>query len=277
LNALEDRIRAAIMDTAEEIAPGSVPPLELNHGRGLAPVRRVVPGTRWAIPRIPASRRPGPRARLRLAAIAAAATVIGAGAGLAAAGLLPDGASRPAGPGTQARLTAWSVTKGPDHTVTVAIRQTQFGDAAGLQRALRADGVPVVVSVTSSDSDDPPLPSGCQEPNMSAKAQAQLQARIVTWPIDALRQELIRKYGVSRVMHEHGMTVHVSLLPAPYGQILHNAMTSTSVAIVIHIAEIPTGIGLNLAVPQHSHPTPSTWIFGPSYDLVVASPRCTGS
>jgi hypothetical protein len=41
------------------------------------------------------------------------------------------------------RLDAWTVTKGSDGTVNVTIRQLL--DAAGVQRALRADGVPARV------------------------------------------------------------------------------------------------------------------------------------
>jgi hypothetical protein len=279
LNALEDRIRAAIMDTAEEIAPGSVRPLELNHGRErLATAKRIFAGTRWAVLRGSASLRPRARVRRRLAAIAAAVVVIGTGTGLTAGVLLEGGAGRPSGPGTQARLTAWSVTKGPEGTVTVAIRQKQFSDPAGLQRALRADGVPVVVFVTGSESDTPPLPSGCRAPALSPKIGAQILARITTWPVDALQQELIREYGFdTHVQRVHGITTQYGLLRAPAGQILRNAESSTSVAIVIHTAEIPPGIGLELGVSPNSHPTKSTWMFGPSTGLVAASPQCTGS
>ena len=51
-------------------------------------------------------------------------------------------ASRPAGQPT-ARLAAWTVVKQADGTVSVFIRE--FRDAAGLQRKLRADGVPASV------------------------------------------------------------------------------------------------------------------------------------
>jgi hypothetical protein len=79
------------------------------------------------------------RRRLRQGlSAAAAATVIVA---VAAPALLPG--SRGAGP---ARLAAWTVTTRPGGQVTVTIRELR--DPAGLQRQLRADGVPATVRFT---------------------------------------------------------------------------------------------------------------------------------
>ena len=63
-----------------------------------------------------------------LAAVTAVAVVVT----LAIAGVLP-------GTGSQAELTAWTVTTKPTGLVEVTIRQ--LSDPAGLQRTLRADGV----------------------------------------------------------------------------------------------------------------------------------------
>ena len=62
MNALEDRVRAAISATAEEIAPGSIPPLTL-------------PGFN-AAPRSPGRPPGGPGRRRAIAALAAAAAVL---------------------------------------------------------------------------------------------------------------------------------------------------------------------------------------------------------
>lgn len=69
---------------------------------------------------------------------AAAAVVI---AGVAVPALLPG--SRGAGP---VRLAAWTVTTRPGGHVNVTIRELR--DPAGLQRKLRADGVPATVRFT---------------------------------------------------------------------------------------------------------------------------------
>ena len=155
------------------------------------------------------------RARRRAAGLAGAAVIAG-GAALAVAGLLPGGgAARPATPaatGTppaQARLAAWTVTRGPGHTVTILIRQLR--DPAGMQRTLRADGVPAAVAFQGGIlSDTPPLPKECRNLPMSAEANARLQGRI-------LGQSFMRE-------------------------------VQNGIALVIHTDEIPKGIGLNLTV-----------------------------
>jgi hypothetical protein len=59
-------------------------------------------------------------------------------------------ASRPVG-GPQIRLAAWTVTRQADGTIKITFRQAT--DAAGLQRTLRADGIPA--SVTFSGQQNP--------------------------------------------------------------------------------------------------------------------------
>jgi hypothetical protein len=81
------------------------------------------------------------RARWRIRSLAAA---LAAAAGLAAAvtALLP--ASHPAGHRPGARLTAWTVVKQPGGDVSVTVRE--LFNPAGLQRKLRAEGVPASVT-----------------------------------------------------------------------------------------------------------------------------------
>jgi hypothetical protein len=79
------------------------------------------------------------RRRLRQGLSAAAAAVVIAA--VAAPALLPG--SRGASP---ARLAAWTVTTRPGGQVAVTIRELR--DPAGLQRQLRADGVPATVRFT---------------------------------------------------------------------------------------------------------------------------------
>jgi hypothetical protein len=73
--------------------------------------------------------------RKRVTGIAAAVAAAGCIA-LAIAGILP-------GTGPRATLAAWTVTKNPAGIVAVSIRQ--LSNAAGLQHALREDGVPATV------------------------------------------------------------------------------------------------------------------------------------
>jgi hypothetical protein len=162
------------------------------------------------------------RTRRRVAGLAGAVAIAGAAA-LTAALLLPGGAAqpapsapRPAASGTQpapARLAAWTVAKGPGHTVTILIRQLR--DPAGLQRALRADGVPAAVAFQGGTlSDTPPLPTECRDTSLSDEANAQLQSKIL-------------------------------------GQSFMNPRDG--IALVIHADEIPKEIGLNLTVQSRAN------------------------
>jgi hypothetical protein len=81
------------------------------------------------------------RRRHRLTGLAGAA-VAAAGAAVAVTALLP--ASHPASRQPRVQLVAWTVVKQPGGTIDVTIRELR--DPAGLQAALRADGVPASVS-----------------------------------------------------------------------------------------------------------------------------------
>ena len=89
------------------------------------------------------------RARRRTPALAGAGAVL-AGTALAVATLVPSGHSgvegsrHPGNPLANARLAAWTVAKQASGDIDVTIRQLR--NPAGLQSALRADGLPVRVS-----------------------------------------------------------------------------------------------------------------------------------
>lgn len=104
------------------------------------------------------------RRRLRhgLAAAATAAVIAAA-----AAPALPGIGGNGAGP---ARLAAWTVTTEPGGKVTVTIRELR--DPAGLQRRLRADGVPATVRFAGQ------TPRPCLYYPLSASQALRLQARI---------------------------------------------------------------------------------------------------
>jgi hypothetical protein len=91
------------------------------------------------------------RVRRRIPGLAAGLAVV-AGTAVAVTALLP--ASHPASHQPRFQLAAWTVTEQPGGTVSVTIRELR--DPAGLQRKLRADGIPA--SVTFSGR----LPRSCQ-------------------------------------------------------------------------------------------------------------------
>ncbi len=78
------------------------------------------------------------RTRRRAPVVAAALGAAAAAAAVAVSAALP--ASHPA----SAQLAAWTVARQPDGSIQVTIRELR--DPAGLQRTLRADGVPASVT-----------------------------------------------------------------------------------------------------------------------------------
>ena len=104
------------------------------------------------------------RARRRLPGVAAGALAVVAAAVLAVTALQPAG--HQSGRPLPAQLDAWTVTKQANGTITVTVRQLR--NPKGLQRTLRADGVPA--SVTFSG-----YPRACQRyPKMSPVLMAEV-------------------------------------------------------------------------------------------------------
>ena len=92
------------------------------------------------------------RVRRRAAGLAGALAV-GAAVAAAVTALGPAGHQQPSHPGG-IQLAAWTVVRRADGTIDVTLRQLR--DPAGLQRTLRADGLPAAVTFSGQ------LPSSCQ-------------------------------------------------------------------------------------------------------------------
>jgi hypothetical protein len=104
------------------------------------------------------------RARHRHAALAVAAAAGTSGSLALAAALLASGGAAPSGAGP-AQLTAWTVSRQANGEVTATIRELK--DPAGLQRKLRADGVPASVGFEN-------LNPACRQYSMSQAQERQV-------------------------------------------------------------------------------------------------------
>jgi hypothetical protein len=177
------------------------------------------------------------RARRR---VPQATGVLGAAAAAAVAVSLALPASRPAAshpassPGVQ--LAAWTVTRLAGGSIKVTFREAT--DPAGLQRTLRADGVPVSVTFTGQQN------PACQ-PYTSSGSTTFWPFGPATGPLDG-----------SRFIHH-----------------AQDAFT-TPYALVIDASALPAGAGLQIWTSG----TPgSADNFQLNVSLVTASPQCTGS
>jgi hypothetical protein len=173
------------------------------------------------------------RARRRVPGVAAAAGAAAAVA-LAVSVALPashpaashPGARRPAsGPGVQ--LAAWTVTRQADGSVKVTFREAT--DPAGLQRTLRADGIPVSVTFTGQQN------PACQ-PYSSGTA---------FWPFGPKAGPL----GVSRFIHHpqeafttpYALVIDPSMLPSGAGmQIWTSGNPGAADNFQLHVSFVKT-------------------------------------
>jgi hypothetical protein len=183
----------------------------------------------------------------RVAGVTAVAAIAGVTAvavtGLGRATVPATGSPRPiASAGTGGTtLDAWTVTKGPGGAIDVTVRQ--LWDAAGLQSVLRAAGIPIRVEFQAGEpSDSPPLPAGCANVSMSDEANADLQAKILGWPV------------------------------APVTGLASGPLNGPGIALSIYPQQIPRGIGIYLAVQSGSNRQHYGW----GLDLVQATTACTG-
>lgn len=147
------------------------------------------------------------RARRRVSSLA----VVAAAAVAVAALLLPS--NHPSGHKLGIQLAAWTVVKHPDGIVDVTIRELR--DPAGLQRELRADGVPASVIFGGG-------PNVQSNPCQSYGHQELLQS--VVTPSTAPGQP----HGDTIVM-----AIHLSALPSAAGVQIITNQTNVGIHLVI--------------------------------------------
>src|SRR5262249_13026274 len=140
-------------------------------------------------------------------------------------------------------LAAWTVARHPGGIINVTIRELR--DPAGLQRTLRADGVPANVvflghSFTPTTSATA-IPRSCRAPHLSDRANADLQVKIMPQPV-------------------------------PF-----NPTNPGSVVLSIRPSAIPRKIGLFIKAYAASTGSQAGQALALQTDLVRASQQCTGS
>lgn len=189
---------------------------------------------------------------------------IGSGVAVAAAAAIAVpllSGSAATGPGTAAgngvRLAAWTVSLKPDGLVIVQVNQLK--DPAGLQRALRAQGVPAAVRFQAAGkmSLTPPLPRECADTGLSDKASGLLQEKILPDPMVPGSEHKITGYTI--------LNGHKTKETSTSGESEYPPSD-----LIIRPSAIPAGIGLNITVDWA--PNSSGWSLG----LVKATPACTG-
>jgi hypothetical protein len=237
--------------------------------------------------------------RRRVRGLTGAVTLAGCAA--AAVAMLVAG-GHPVG----AQLAAWTITRDPDAGIKVTVNQMK--DPGGLQATLRADGIPARVTFDPVNAMNQPLPAGCTAPAMSGQANAELQVKILTppaiWAYMRQERQRLQSAPVRITYTMNGRVEHATVPGAGLSKKLrqlsaegaeHIGMTGPGIgftmpsslrtlqeketqdaagrpALYINPAAIPAGIGLSIGVDVASA---SSFNFG--VDLVVTSPRCTGS
>jgi hypothetical protein len=189
------------------------------------------------------------RLRYKLTGLATSAVVAAGTAGAVIA-------LAPASHQPRVQLAAWTVTKLADGNIKVTIRELK--DPAGLQRKLRADGVPA--SVTFASHQDPACrlyPAGTpgQPPHNTP-----LLHRVFPKPYQRSHGPVIRP-GRARSIVAHGRS---NRLPhSPY-----------TVLIVIHPSALPGNAGVQIATVYRGQRGAQA-VDMPT--VVHASRRCTGT
>jgi hypothetical protein len=180
------------------------------------------------------------RRRVKLRWAAAVAAALAAGAVAASVALLPAGhpAGHPAS-GPAAQLAAWTVTRQADGSIQVTFRE--MSDAAGLQRVLRADGVPA--SVTFPGTENPACRNLPTSHPRLGQTSGLLDGVVSLWP----------HHGR---LTSHAFVIYPAALPSGAGLALFYPTP----------AQIRTFHFSYLGPPMF-----------PAVGLVQASPRCTGS
>jgi hypothetical protein len=159
-------------------------------------------------------------------------------------------AGNPPGHPAHTRLAAWTVAKLADGNISVTINQ--FKDPAGLQRKLRADGVPA--SVTFVDQRNPACqryPGGTPRP---AQEPTPLLKHVFPRPYQGFPGNLLPTTGPARTRKVTGP----------------NTLPGSSVAIVIDPSALPGNAGVQLATTSGA-----ATLLVPR--VVYASAQCTGN
>lgn len=186
----------------------------------------------------------------RGAAIATAATALTTVAAVGVAGALPGSHSaarqhvqpQPTGSGVQ--LAAWTLVRQSNGTIRITFHEA--ADAAGLQRRLRADGVPA--SVRFSGHQNP----ACQPFNGPALG-------VLVGPVGiGGPRHLFAHPGLKR-----------GLPPVPPRAAYHS-----NDALVLRPAKLPRGAGLQLEISGKPGASDNFELFAM---IVKTSPNCTGS
>jgi hypothetical protein len=191
-----------------------------------------------------------------VAAVAVVAVLGLSGAFVAASHQRATAAGHQSARPARVRLMAWTVTRLADGDISVRINQ--FKDPAGLQSALRADGVPA--SVTFASQQNPacqPYPSGT--PSVGSVPPSPLN------PSTLLKQVFPTPYAELGPPPATG-PAHMAKAgpPAP-------PPSGNRVVVVIDPSALPSNAGVQLATSNDA----ATNLLLPV--VVYASPQCTGS
>ncbi len=202
------------------------------------------------------------RRRRRLIPGVTGTLAVAAGAAVAVTTLAP--ASHPVGqagskasrqPSTQ--LAAWTVSKLSDGDISVTIRELK--DPAGLQRTLRADGVPASVTFAGQlNAACVAYPGGT--PGVPPHAGTPLLNRVFPKPYGQFHLLPPPHPGMTPVRQSRRVPVRPPL-PRP---------SANQTVVVIDPSAIPSNAGVQLAASPGGNA-----VLVPA--LVYASPKCTGS
>jgi len=187
------------------------PPAPGNAGELTGAVRRRLAGE-FSTPR---RARPGRRRLL----LAAGAIATAAAAAIVVPAVMP-------GQGAGSLVTAaWAVQRNPDGTIEVTFKQA--GDAAGLQRALRAEGVPAYVRLipwvaTGNEHYRPALTCGPTGPGNLPGGQRNV----------AILEQVFPFLAAGGAPAGDALTIRPSRIPA-------------GDAVLVEVARYPGGLGTN--------------------------------
>jgi hypothetical protein len=136
----------------------------------------------------------------------------------------PAGAIKSQDGTVKATLAAWTVTKRPGGAIGVTVRDLR--DPAGLQRALRADGVPATVTYPQAR-----IPASCRFYDLaSASATRGLRSRVITEPAFTVN---LKKFA--------NLVIHLPALPRGAGVLI------TGAAMPANIRAMPATLAGNPA------------------------------